>query len=243
MKLRLKTRHEEKLALALAAIAAIVLFELWPTLDLAVTQHFFDGQGFIGADWGWANLIYHGVPRLGTWLVLLAAVLALLPLLPWGRRWVKPWLHRRALASLVVVILGGGLVVHNVLKDGWGRPRPAEVQAFGGAKIYQAPLQHSQQCDRNCSFVSGHAAAGFALIGLGLFGSRRIRWRWWWAGAVAGSVIGLARMVQGRHFFGDIVFCLLVLWLVCVLLRAVWLRLALAKRTLLRQRRERQTAT
>ncbi len=242
MPLRLKTRHEEKLALALAAIAATVLFELWPTLDIAVTRHFFDGQGFIGADWGWANLIYNDVPRVGSGLVLLAVVVSVLPLVPWGRRRVKPWLQRRALASLVVVALGGGLLVHNGLKDGWGRPRPAEVQAFGGAKIYQPPLQHSNQCDRNCSFVSGHAAAGFALIGLGLFGSRRTRWRWWAIGALAGGVIGLARMVQGRHFFGDIVFCLLALWLVCVLLRAVWLRLALAKHALRRRQQRRARA-
>jgi lipid A 4'-phosphatase len=238
--MRLKTRHQEKLALALAAVAATVLFELWPRLDIAVSMSFFDGRSFIGNQWGWAQLIYHGVPRLGSWLVILAVLIALMPLVPRGRRWVKPWLQRRALASLVVVALGVGVLVHNGLKDSWGRPRPADVQVFGGTKIYQAPLQHSEQCERNCSFVSGHAAAGFALIGLGLFGSRRTRWRWWAIGAVAGSVIGLARIVQGRHFFGDIVFCMLALWLVCVLLRAIWLRLALARRAL-RRRQQRSS--
>ncbi len=229
--MRLKTRHQEMLALALCTIAATVLFELWPALDLAVSRRYFDGTAFVGHQWGWANLVYHGVPRLGGWLVLGAAVLALLPLAGrWGRSWVKPWLQRRAIASLLMVLLGVGLLVHNGLKDSWGRPRPADVQAFGGAKVYQAPLQHSTQCERNCSFVSGHAAAGFALISLGLFGSRRTRWRWWMIGTVAGSVIGLARIVQGRHFFGDIVFCLLVLWLVSVLLRQAWLHLAAWRR-------------
>lgn len=240
--MRMKTRHQEMLFLAVMVVLAIALFETWPTLDIAVSASFFDGQGFVGGDWGWANLIYHGVPQLGTWLVLLAAVLALIPLAgARGRRIVKPWLQRRAIASLLMVFLGVGLVVHNGLKDSWGRPRPQEVQVFGGPKIYQAPLQHSTQCERNCSFVSGHAAAGFALIALGMFGSRRTRWRWWAIGAVAGSVIGLARVVQGRHFFGDIVFCLLVLWLVCVLLREGWLRLAAAR--LARRRRLRAGAT
>lgn len=229
--MHLKTRHQEMLALALGLAMAALVFELWPELDIAVSSRFFDGTNFLGNQWGWALLIYHGVPRLGTWLVVLALVLALLPLAgAWGRRKVRPWLQRRAVASLIVVVLGVGFVVHNVLKDNWGRPRPQEVQAFGGPKVYQAPLQYSQQCERNCSFVSGHAAAGFALIAVGLFGSRRTRWRWWAIGAVAGSVIGLGRIVQGRHFFGDIVFCLLVLWLVCVLLRQVWLRLRLHRR-------------
>lgn len=226
----IKTRHLELAALALATAAATVLFELRPRLDLWVSGWFFDGVRFIGGPWAWANLIYHGVPLVGGVLVALACALALLPLTgSWGRRRVPRWLQRRAIASLVVIFLGVGLVVHNGLKDNWGRPRPQDVQAFGGARVYQAPLQHSDQCDRNCSFVSGHAAAGFALIAVGLFGSRRTRWRWWCVGVVAGSVIGLARVVQGRHFFGDIVFCLLVLWLVCVLLRALWLRLALAR--------------
>jgi lipid A 4'-phosphatase len=228
--MHIKTRHQETLALALCTAAAVVLFELWPALDIAVSARFFDGGAFMGERWAWANLIYHGVPHLGTVLVLLALVLALLPLSPWGRQRVRPWLQRRAIASLVVVALGVGLLVHDVLKDNWGRPRPQEVQAFGGPKVYQAPLQHSTQCERNCSFASGHAAAGFALIALGLFGSRRTRWRWWAIGALAGSLIGLARIVQGRHFFGDIVFCGLVLWLLSVLLRALWLRMRLWQR-------------
>ncbi len=226
----IKTRHQDKAALALLTAAATMLFELWPTLDITVSRRFFDGAQFLGDQWAWANLIYVGVPRLGTALVLLALLLALLPLSAWGRRWVRPWLQRRAIASLLVVALGVGLLVHNGLKDNWGRPRPQEVQVFGGSKVYQAPLQHSTQCERNCSFVSGHAAAGFALIAVGLFGSRRTRWRWWAIGTLAGSVIGLARIVQGRHFLADIVFCMLALWLVCVLLRALWLRLAVLRR-------------
>lgn len=228
--MHIKTRHQEMLALAVAVALATVVFELWPRLDIAVSSRFFDGQSFAGGTWAWANWVYHEVPRVGGALVLLAAVLALLPLSAWGRRRVKPWLQRRAIASLLMVAFGVGLLVHNGLKDSWGRPRPQDVQVFGGSKIYQAPLQHSTQCDRNCSFVSGHAAAGFALMAVGLFGSRRTRWRWWAIATVAGSVIGLARVVQGRHFFGDIVFCLLALWLVSVLLRAVWLRVSLLRR-------------
>jgi lipid A 4'-phosphatase len=240
--MRLKTRHQEHLALAVMAALATAVFEIWPRLDLAVSGYFFDGTAFVGHQWGWAQLLYLGVPPLGTWLVALALVMAVLPWLGgWGRRLVQPWLHRRAIASLLMVLLGVGLVVHTALKDSWGRPRPVHVQAFGGPKVYQAPLQHSTQCDRNCSFVSGHAAAGFALMALGLFGSRRTRRRWWAIGMVAGSAIGLSRVAQGGHFFSDIVFCLLALWLVCVLLRGMWLRLALLRRQG-RQRRLRKQA-
>ena len=70
--MRLKTRHQEHLALAVMAALATVVFEIWPRLDLAVSGYFFDGTAFVGHQWGWAQLLYLGVPPLGTWLVALA---------------------------------------------------------------------------------------------------------------------------------------------------------------------------
>ena len=46
----------------------------------------------------------------------------------------------------------------------------------------------------------------------------------------AGGLVGLARMVEGRHFLGDIVFGGLIIWAVCLLMREAWLRLALLQR-------------
>jgi lipid A 4'-phosphatase len=123
-----------------------------------------------------------------------------------------------------------GLLVHDGFKDHWGRARPMDVQAFGGSKVYHAPLRPTDQCARNCSFVSGHAAGGFALMAIGMLGSRRTRWRWWRAGMVAGGLVGMARIVEGRHFLGDIVFAGLLIWLVCLLLRELWLGLRLERR-------------
>ncbi|MGH7125190.1 MAG: phosphatase PAP2 family protein, partial [Stellaceae bacterium] len=68
-------------------------------------------------------------------------------------------------------------------------------------------------CERNCSFVSGHAAAGFGLVAFSFLTLDRRRRRVLRAGAVAaGSLIGLARMAQGAHFLSDVVFAGLVVW-------------------------------
>jgi lipid A 4'-phosphatase len=218
----------------MAALATVV-FEVWPRLDLAVSGYFFEGKAFVGHPWAWAQLLYLGVPPLGTALVVLALVMAVLPGLgPWGRRLVKPWLHRRAIASLVVVVVGVGLVVHTALKDNWGRPRPVHVQDFGGSKIYQAPLQHSTQCDRNCSFVSGHAAGGFALMAWGLWAPRRKRQQWLVLGVLTGLGIGAVRIAQGGHFLSDVIFAGWVIWLVFQSIRHSWLHWRLRK---LRRRR------
>mgnify|MGYP000057640139 CR=1 FL=1 len=157
---------------------------------------------------------------------------ALLALLGAAWRLVKLPRHwrRRAIALVVVAALGVGFLVHDVLKDSWGRPRPVATQAFGGAHPYQPALHPSDLCPRNCSFVSGHAAGGFMLLAVGMVGSRRTRWRWWAAGTAAGAVIGLARIAAGGHYLSDIVFGLLAVWGTAIVVREAWLRLAVWRR-------------
>lgn len=224
---RIKTRQQEWLWLAVLTASATACFEVWPQLDLTVSGWFFDQGIFQGSLWVWPKLAYHGTPILGALLIGAALLAVLLKGLGrvLGKAWVSTWRWRQAVFVLLVAVLGVGLLVHNGLKDNWGRARPAQVQAFGGSQTYTPPLRASDQCDRNCSFVSGHAAGGFALMAIGMLGSRRKRWRWWAMGMSAGSLIGLARMAEGRHFLGDIVFCGLLIWAVCLLLREVWLRL------------------
>jgi lipid A 4'-phosphatase len=107
---------------------------------------------------------------LGSVLVLLAA-------------WLKPdgvnakW-HRRCLTWVLMMVLGIGVVVDWALKDHVGRARPEQSQAFGGPLLSQPLLAFDQSCDVNCSFVSGHAAGGFALMAWGMWAPRRKRQQW-----------------------------------------------------------------
>ncbi|MFM9735641.1 phosphatase PAP2 family protein, partial [Streptomyces niveiscabiei] len=88
-------------------------------------------------------------------------------------------------------------------KDHWGRPRPEHIADFGGSAHYVPPLLPSRQCDRNCSFPSGHAAAGFWLIS-GAWVWTGHRRRWLTGGLLFGAVIGLTRIAQGGHFLSDV---------------------------------------
>ena len=103
-------------------------------------------------------------------------------------------------------VLGPLLIVNAGFKDHWGRARPQAVQAFGGTSQYSAPLRPSDQCARNCAFVSGHAAFGFFLGAPWLICDRRRRWQWLALGLAMGVGFGLARVLQGRHFPSDVVF-------------------------------------
>lgn len=228
---RLTTSQQEWLVLALLTALATVVYELWPRLDLSISGLFFEQGRFQGSQWAWPDWFYHGMPIVGGGLCALALLTIAAALLGrWsGRQWVRPAHLRRSVFGLLVVVLGVGLLVHNGLKDNWGRARPMDVQAFGGSKTYQPPLRPTDQCLRNCSFVSGHAAGGFALMAIGMLGSRRSRWRWWSVGMAAGGLVGLARMVEGRHFLGDVIFGGLLIWATCLLLRQAWIRLALIR--------------
>jgi lipid A 4'-phosphatase len=226
--IRLRTRVQERLAFAVALALAIGVFETWPGLDLWASGQFFAHQSFHGAAWLWVWVLYEWSPHVARVLVV-AAMVALALTLVWPRVLPRHWV-RRATSLVLIAALGVGLLVHSVLKDNWGRPRPVLTQTFGGVHPFQPALQPTDLCPRNCSFVSGHAAGGFMLLGIGLLGSRRTRWRWWSAGVLAGSTIGLARIAAGGHYLSDIVFSLLALWAVAIVLREVWLRMALLRR-------------
>ena len=218
----MKARTQAWLAWWLAFVVASAVFLAWPQLDLAVAAHFHESAGRFPADQlTVVQAVYVWAPRWGQ----IGFVLALLALClgRWPVRRLPRWVWRRLMAWVLVVILGVGLVVHEALKDRVGRPRPVQVVQMGGQAPFVPIFTVSQHCERNCSFVSGHAAIGFSLMAIGMWATPPRRRRWWLAGVLAGSVIGLVRIAQGGHFLSDIVFSGLAIWGTGLLIRSLWL--------------------
>jgi membrane-associated PAP2 superfamily phosphatase len=230
----MRAREKERLAFGVAAAVAVVVFEVWAGIDLATTRLFQAGDGrFPANDLAIVQAVYVAVPWIGRLLVVVAIAVALLAWrrkLPAAARW-----QRRAAMTALVLVLGNGVLVNAVLKETWGRPRPDQVRPFGGAAEFVPALHPSTGCERNCSFVTGHAATGFALIAVGALAAPRRRWRWLAIGVAAGLAIGLVRVSQGRHFASDVVFAGLVMWGVSLLLRELWLRVAAWRRRRVRR--------
>lgn len=205
--------RQDPLTIRLLLVAAGVhlVFAIWPGIDLAVARAFLrpDG-GFLLTGQAWAeslrNLIWNaGITLLWLSLLMLAATLvrgpaAQTPVRLWG-------------FSVALFLLGPGLLVNGILKQFWGRARPADVDLFGGTRAFTPPFEMADQCLRNCSFVSGEAAAA-AVLGVVAF-----VWLWLWRGrAGAGRTLALAglsalfaltaglRLANGRHFLSDVVF-------------------------------------
>lgn len=215
----MKLRHlTGLLRWAACTLLALALFRLWPELDLRVSGAVFDADGasrFPLGDTPLVRWVYLAVPWTGRFALL--ACLVLLFRIRTPPRW-----RRRAQVMLLALVLGLWGVVNVGLKDHWGRPRPTEVSAFGGPHPFQSAGTISPYCDRNCSFVSGHAATGFTLMAVGLLGAPATRRRWWRIGVVTGVVVGAGRVLQGGHFLSDIVFAGLAMHGVCLLIRAGW---------------------
>lgn len=196
-------------------LGAAFVFWLAPGIDLAVSEAFYvPPSGFIMRDTAWTKLFYVGSPLLVRAWIALLLLAVLLSFTSRFRHW-----RRHAFFLLAVISLGPGLVV-TVLKDHWDRARPVEIVQFGGAKQFTPAWVITDQCEDNCSFVSGHASGAFSLMALAWVFPRR-RKEWLIAGAVWGAHMGLVRIAQGGHFLSDVIFAGFIVYF-CAELLARW---------------------
>lgn len=208
--------------LGLLAFSSL-LFIYFPQIDIGVTQFFYASQGIFPANDFWlVKGIYQATPWLGRFAFLFSLFVLMVAIFSPARVSRRHW--RRASAVVAVVVIGIGFLVHTLLKDGMGRPRPRDVQIFMGTTDFVPVFVPSQFCQTNCSFVSGHAAVGFAVMSIGMLAIRKRRRFWLVIGLMSGGAIGLARIAQGGHFFSDVVFSLIAVWGSHLLIRFIWIR-------------------
>jgi lipid A 4'-phosphatase len=199
------------------------LFLSMPEIDLAAARLFHTPDtGFVGQRLAWVGALrwafmVHFYGTIGLCLAGLALV--------WRGR--LQWLglgktHWLFLAACLVT--GPGLVANLILKDQWGRARPRHVVELGGTKAFTPPLVISNQCPRNCSFVSGEASSTYVTF----YAAAALFPQWSAtlvvAGTVGGLATGLVRMSQGGHFLSDVVFAGVFMALTVLLLRRLMLR-------------------
>jgi len=197
-------------ALLLLAAGAALLFTAAPEIDLFVSGLFYrPGEGFFLSDWGPVRWLYRAVPYITTAVILLTAGSLLL----WWRRGEGLLGPRRAAYLLLSLAIGPGLLVNVALKDHWGRARPSQIVEFGGTRHFTPALVPAQECERNCSFTAGHPALGFFLVSFALLIAGKARRRQAELAALGfGALCGAARIIQGGHFFSDVVFSGLVVY-------------------------------
>lgn len=197
------TLLKQNRAVFLFLICAVLLVS-FPQIDLFVTGLFYDPltEKFIYKNNPTFKLIYWVFAVIH--LPLLLGLMIAGVLIKFKKLNLKHYKKWSVTFLLLALIIGPGLLVNTVLKDNSiGRARPIQVENFGGNKQFTPAFVYSGVCNKNCSFVSGHAAMGFYFMILGwLFTSPRA----FWAGCMVGVVLSFTRIIQGGHFFSDTLF-------------------------------------
>jgi lipid A 4'-phosphatase len=207
--------------LALGGVALVTTLVFWLTdLDIRVSRLFFvpadPGRPWPHGDFVLWQLLYKS-DRYVT--ITLAAISLFAIAVGLAVR------HRRKmiLYGLFVILttsIGAGLLVNEVFKEHWGRPRPDSIEEFGGTNQYTPPLAKGPPGGGH-SFASGHAAIGFSFLAFWFIWRGRRRRLAIPALAVAialGSLLGLARIIQGRHFLSDVLWAFYIAYFVCAAL-------------------------
>lgn len=117
--------------------------------------------------------------------------------------------RRQALFLALLLIIAPGILANSVFKNHWGRPRPRQVDIFGGSMAFHQPWQPGP-APKNASFPAGHPTVAFYLSApyfvLREKRRRRQALLWLWGGILYGAVMGVARIIQGGHFVTDVIW-------------------------------------
>jgi lipid A 4'-phosphatase len=159
--------------------------------DLLLEQRFY----LPGTGWPYGELNpWKFLYRFGIYPAMAMAVVSLLLVLA-SFFSVRALMYRKAaLFFLLLMLLGPGLLVNTVLKDHWGRPRPRQMQLFGGDRAFHQVWERGEAGQGKSSRNRARAALA--------------------AGLCYGLLMGFARMAQGGHFPSDVVWAGGIVYLV-----------------------------
>jgi lipid A 4'-phosphatase len=193
------------IALFVAVVVGVV-FGVHPRLDVDISSLFHDPQKNLFAvnAQPWVKHSRDAARWLIT-LIFAPACLAVIGKLAMPARRM-PIRGRAALFLALTMALGPGILTNLILKDHWGRARPIDITELGGAYRFTAWWDPRGDCPDNCSFIAGEPSGAFWTLAPAALAPPQ--WRLLaYAGALAfGAAVGLLRIAAGAHFFTDVVF-------------------------------------
>jgi len=203
------------LAIALA-IAALVggLFAIYPQFDLDLAARFYNPatRTFLAWNSDWVEYARDAASVLITLLVA-PAFFAMLGKLIVPRR---PMLiaGRAALFLIVTLALGPGILANGVLKEHSARMRPEDVTQLGGKEQFTPWWDPRGRCPENCSFIAGEPSGAFWTLAPAALAPPQWRPLAYGVALAFGAAMGVLRMAGGAHFFTDVVFAGVLMFLV-----------------------------
>ena len=201
------------IALGIGAVVGVV-FGVFPQLDLAISRLFYDPtiHDFRVNALLWVQQS-RAVARVLIALIVAPACIALFGklLLPRRRMFIKT---RVALFLVLTLLVGPGLIANSLFKEHWGRARPIDVTEFGGTDRFTAWWDPRGDCPGNCSFIAGEPAGAFWTLAPAALVPPQWRALAYGAALAFGAGVGALRIAGGGHFFTDVVFAGVFMYLV-----------------------------
>ena len=215
-----------QIAIPLLLLAGLSIWFRYTDADISLIRGLRAATGITNwqdAELGaWGFIKTYGV--IPGFLVTLAAISVIFAGLmsPRFAHWVRPGVY-----VMLVTAIGSGLISNIIFKNHWGRPRPKQVIELGGDYAFVKVLTPGFELVGK-SFPCGHATMGFLFFAVALVLFNRRPLLAWIATALAlilGSLLGVARMLQGGHFPSDVLWAAGIMWFTSVgLLRALRLQ-------------------
>ncbi|WP_162139837.1 phosphatase PAP2 family protein [Limisalsivibrio acetivorans] len=190
-----------------------LIFKYFPRIDIWFSSIFYKDGEFYLSDYPWIDYFYQSA-HVGALLLALIVIVTYVVVVetklhkPGNEKAMR--IKKACLFLLIAMLIGPVITVNGVMKEGIGRARPTNVAEFGGDKIFTPAFTLADQCSSNCSFVSGHASAGFFLVTLALVARREWRRKVFWITLTYGGLIGMTRVAQGKHFLSDVIFAFVI---------------------------------
>lgn len=181
-----------------------VLFILFPYLDIQISEYFFIDGKFMSEKYTSIKDLRSNLKGLMIIIPIFSIfLLCLISLKKFRNQKQKKRLRFALLGFILGPIIGCGLVANLYFKDTWGRARPVYINEFGGDKNFTRPFVKSDQCIKNCSWISGETSGAFSLM----FGTLLLRNHIFLVcNYILGLLVFFCRLSMGGHFFSDNIF-------------------------------------
>lgn len=187
----------------LLVAAASAVFLAFPQVDLWFSELFYRARGGFWLRRNDALGFFRATNDvlIGAAVVVLVASVAVKLARPGKPSPVPPNIVVFLVSTL---LLGPLLLVNVILKGMWGRPRPVQVEVFGGETPYVEVWRITDWCDSNCSFVAGEASSAAWLVAVALTLPRSLRPVAVGVALAYALLISLNRIAFGGHFLSDV---------------------------------------
>ena len=186
----------------------LIFFTIFPESDIYFSNLFFENNKFISE-----RIIFIKSLRsfLKDLMVIIPIVSLFILLVDYLKKFknLKIFLNYRLKLTIIGLIIGpivgSGIIANWYFKDQWGRARPVHIKEFGGDKIFTQAFVKSDQCEKNCSWISGESSAAFSFF----VGTLILKNPFFFIlNLFFGLIVSFCRISMGGHFLSDNLFAL-----------------------------------